>query len=205
MSRVVRMHMEGSTLVIQTRVYLDCRLPDPALAKNLLLDGLQRISLQGPYPVGEESIRVRVETEFAPKFSFSAVNVRMEDRKAVRRHGIMRLFNTISRAYLGARRRGLLKLCRFLLRFPDLFINIAGRDLTQPMQYEVQASIVAHEFGHIWGCRDQYRYRDNSKRRPDVANGDIMYRTGGTQRMQPYHIAGFCRCARRGRLPLRPI
>jgi len=205
MKRIVDMRMQGGTLCIRTRIHMEVRTKDAALAQRLLVDGIARIGTQGPYMVDGRAVEVVSEADFAEEFSLFAVNVRVEDVPLRREHGIRRLFNTVSRAYWGARFAGLSKAMRRLLRFPDVFINLGGRDIGQEAQYAYMCSVVAHEFAHVWGCADQYKYRSDAKRRPDVAADDLMYRTGASQRMQPYHIKRLCACAGKGRLPLRRI
>ncbi len=205
MKRIVSMKMNGDILQLYTRVYVDARIEDKALAKQLICDGIARIGEQGPYAIGEKRVEVSSSTEFTERFALDAVNVRVEDVAAARRQGILRIFNTVSRAYMGARFRGLYKFARRLLHFPDVFINLAGRDITQSAQYALECSVVAHEFAHVWGCADQYKYKNDEKRSPSVAADDLMYRTGASQRMQPYHIERFCMCAKKGKLPVRRI
>ncbi|MDO5112543.1 MAG: hypothetical protein Q4E65_09570 [Clostridia bacterium] len=206
MKPIVEMRMLGAdTLLIATRIHAENRLQDTALGLRLLADGVAHLQTHAPYQLPDGPMQVCTQIAWAEKFSPDAINVRIEDKPMRRRHGLLRLFNTVSRVYFGARRRGPCKLMRFLLGMPDMFINIAGRDLHDPVQYALMVSVVAHEFAHVWGCRDQYRFRDDAKRRPNVADGDLMYRTGPHQRLQPYHIQGLCACAKRGKLPVRGI
>ncbi len=205
MKNIVTMRMEGDTLIIRTRVYVDVRSGDDETAKRLICDGIARIGEQSPYMVGERLIYVSSEAELVERFSLDAVNVRVENVRLRRKNGLMRIFNTVSRAYMGARRIGILKLSRRLMRFPDVFINLQERDIAIHQQYMLQVSVVAHEFAHVWGCADQYKYRNDEKRSPRVAENDLMFRTGSLQRMQPYHIKRFCECAKKGKLPLRRI
>ncbi len=206
MKPIVQMRMQGTdTLVIATRVYVDDCLPAGAPGLRLLADGVAHMQAHAPYQLPAGPIQVCTQVEWARAFSPDAINVRLQDKPVRRRHGPLRLFNTVSRVYWGARRRGPCKLMRFLCRMPDMFINIGGYNLNDPAQYALMVSVVAHEFAHVWGCRDQYRFRDDAKRGPNVADGDLMYRTGPRQRLQPYHIQGLCACAKRGKLPIRGI
>ncbi len=205
MKPIVRMKMEGDTLIIRTRAHIEVRTGDPAAAVALIRAGIERIGAQSPYTLDDRQITVRSELELVDGFSFDAVNVRVEDRPVTRRHGLMRLFNTVSRAYFGAGRRGISKLVRHILRFPDVFINLGGHDLSNDAQRALMQSITAHEFAHVWGCADQYKYRNDQKRSAKVREDDLMYRTGAFQKMQPYHIKRFCACAKKGKLPLRRI
>lgn len=206
MKPIVSMRMLGEdTLLLATRVHVDNRLPDAALGMRLLMDGVAHVQRHAPYSLPQGKVRACTRIEYARAFSLDALNVRLQDKPMRRRHGLLRLFNTVSRVYIGARRHGLFKLVRFLVRMPDMFINIGGRDLSDPVQYELMVSVVAHEFAHVWGCRDQYRFRDDAKRSAAVEDCDLMYRTGPRQHLQAYHIQGLCACAKRGKLPVRGI
>lgn len=205
MRRIVDMRMQDGVLHICTRVHMEARIEDAALARRLLADGIARIGAQGPYMVDGRAVEVVSAACFVERFSLFAVNVRVEDVPLRRERGIKRICNTVSRAYWGARFAGFSKAMRRLLRFPDVFINLGGKDIGQEAPYAYMCSVVAHEFAHVWGCADQYKYRSDEKRRPEVAAEDLMYRTGASQRMQPYHIKRFCACAGKGRLPLRRI
>lgn len=205
MTPVVRMEMREDTLLLHTRVYIELHVENREVAKRLICDGIERISRQSPYRADGRDIRVLSQYELAPAFSAASVNVRVIDKPVTRRMGIARIFNNVSRAYPDARRTGLFKLIRRVLRFPDVIINLGGKDIDDPADYGLMCSVVAHEFAHVWGCGDQYKLLNDEKRKPDVAQDDLMYRTGVFQRMQGYHIAKLCAYAKKGKLPLRKI
>ena len=199
------MEASGNILRLHTRVYFDIRVENKEAALRLLSDGIRRIASQSPYWAEGREITVCSEFETVPDFSAHSVNVRVVDQPVIRRYGIMRLFNTVSRAYPGAGRSGLFKWIRRALRFPDVVINIGGKNLENAADYGLLCSVVEHEFAHVWGCGDQYKLRNDQKRKPHVAEDDLMYRTGVFQRMQGYHIAKLCAFAKKGKLPLRKI
>ena len=205
MKPVVRMTAAKGLLRLQTRVYLDIRVENESEVRHLIEDGIRRIATHSPYQTNGRTLFVESEMEYVEAFSVDAVNVRIVDQPLIRRHGVLRFWNTVSRAYPDARRCGLFKWIRRALRFPDVVINLGGAKIDEPSRYDYLCSVVAHEFAHVWGCGDQYKLRNEQKRKPDVADGDLMYRTGASQRMQPYHIARLYAFAKKGKLPLRKI
>lgn len=88
-----------------------------------------------------------------------------------------------------------------------MFINLSGKDMENPWNRAVVASVVQHEFGHVLGFRDKYKCRKRKfiKRNPNVSDSDIMYRVGDAQGFMEYHINRLKECASRGKLPFRGV
>ncbi|MEG1547295.1 MAG: hypothetical protein RR527_00975 [Clostridia bacterium] len=203
MNRILRLYMQGDTIVVALRVYIDARAGDSKIAREMIADGIRLIESHSPYQVCGKSTALKVELTMADRFALDCVNVRVYDKTPI----VRRMYDprvNVSRAYFGAKWIGPFKLSRFLMRFPDVFINIAGRDITQPLGYAQTCSVVLHEFGHVLGFADKYRYRGKvcGKRSEDVADDDIMYRTGACQHLMEYHILKLRGCAQKGRLPV---
>lgn len=193
-------------MVLGLRIYMDIRLQAREAARTMVLEGIKGIERQGPYCLDEALVPVRVEITEVKRFSPFAVNVRVYDKKSVRRRFfLLRPFNNVSRCYMGARWTGFLKLERFLLRFPDMFINLDGRRLETVQGMRLMQSVVLHEFGHVFGFKDKYRFRDDRKRNKSVADDDLMYRTGDGQCLQAYHIQRLLACAKKGRIPIKRV
>jgi len=133
-----------------------------------------------------------------------AVNVRIIDETPVIRKWYSPRIN-VSRAYYGTRRKGLLKLERFIMRKPDVYINLAGKDVQDQRQRGVTCSVIQHEFGHVLGFKDKYRMRNFKKKNEDVDDGDIMYRVGEAQKFMEYHIRRLRSCADKGNIPFRNV
>lgn len=200
----LRLYMEGEKVICAFTLHMDIRRGDEELLKEILLRGLHR--MEGEYETDAGHVEVGVRVELADKFSFGAVNVRVEDKIPVVRKWYSPKLN-VSRAYLGTRRRGALKLARYVWKMPDVFINTAGRDMEDHRCQAVVCSIVQHEFGHVLGFRDKYKYKHNkfSKSSLSVGDGDIMFRVGTSQRFMEYHIKRLKECAKKGRLPFRSV
>lgn len=200
----VRLYMDGDTLTLRFRVYLDISGVDAQLAREMIFSGIARPELNSPYKVGSREVAVRVIVEEAPAFSLDAVNVRVYDITPVVRRRLSPKYN-VSRAYFGADRRTPYKLWRRALRFPDVFINVAGRSIDTPRGMELMQSVVMHEFMHVVNFQDKYRGKKGKKRNKRVQDRDIMYRTGAPQHMMEYHVKRLLDCAVKGKLPIRRI
>ena len=140
----------------------------------------------------------------AENFSLDALNIRVYDKTPVIRGPLNPRVN-VSRAYFFSGWTGPFKLERYLLRLPDIFINLGGRNIKTEAGYKLVRSVVMHEFGHVLSFRDQYRGKAGKKRNASVENRDIMYRTGDSQRFMEYHIRRLYHCAEREKLPVRRI
>lgn len=197
--RPLALSMEGGCIVCRLAVYVEDRSGRGEDMPALIASGIRR--MEGEYSLGNSPVGLRVELTLADTFRLGAVNLRVIDKTPEVRRWYSPGYN-VSRAYFGARRIGLLKLWRYIFRRPDVYINLKGRDLAQPAGLEAVRSVVQHEFGHVLGFRDQYRRKSFAKRRADIADDDIMYRTGSGQRFMGYHIARLSKYARRGRLPI---
>lgn len=200
----LRLYMDGEKVMCAFTLHIEVRSGDPELMKELILRGLSRI--EGEYVTENGPVEVGVSAETADEFSFGALNLRVEDKFPIVRKWYSPAMN-VSRAYIGARRRGLMKLIRYLWKMPDVFINTAGRDMANPRNQAILASIVQHELGHVLGFRDKYVYKKHKfiKSRDSVADRDIMYRTGEAQGFMEYHIKRLKQCAKRERLPFRNV
>ena len=200
----LRLYMEGNRVICAFTLYIDVRGGEPELMKDIICRGLNR--MEGEYPTQRGTVEIGVKVDFADEFSYGAVNVRVEDKYPIVRKWYSPRIN-VSRAYPGARRKGLLKLTRYLWRMPDVFINIGGRDVTQERGRAMIASVVQHEFGHVLGFKDKYRYKKHKfiKSKSTVADRDIMYRTGDAQGFMEYHIKRLKECAEREKLPFKSV
>ncbi len=204
MSRALRLYMENGVLHMAFRLYVDvCRVA-PDEAQRMVDAGVRRYEALSPYTVCGQDVPVRVHIEYAPRFGLDCVNVRVYDKTPVRRRMLDPRIN-VSRAYFGTRRRGTLKLMRFIMRKPDVYINYAGRDLQTQAGRTLVEAVVMHEFGHVLGLKDKYRRLSGKKRGAGVQDRDFMYRTGGGQRPMEYQMAYLLHVAERGRLSLRSI
>lgn len=200
----LQLYMEGDKVICAFTLHIDVGAGEPELMAEIISRGLHR--MEGLYDTDDGTVEIGVKLKFADKFSFGAVNVRVEDKTPVIRKWYSPRMN-VSRAYIGARRRGLLKLTRYLWKMPDVFINIAGRDMENPRNQAIMASVVQHEFGHVLGFRDKYKYKKHKfiKRGASVADGDIMFRVGDAQRFMEYHIKRLKECAEKGKLPFKNV
>lgn len=196
------LYRDGERAVCAFSLYIDSRTGEPEEMERLLLDGLGRIA--GRYDTAEGPVEVEVRVNIAGKFSLGAVNVRVVDETPVIRKRYSPRIN-VSRAYYGARRKGLLKLMRFIMRKPDVYINLAGKDAQNQRQRGIICSVIQHEFGHVLGFKDKYRMRNFKKKNEGVEDGDIMYRVGDAQRFMEYHIRRLKSCADKGRVPFRNV
>ena len=200
----LRLYMEGDRVICAFTLYIDVRAGEPEQMRDIIRRGLSR--MEGRYDTDNGPVEIGVRVDIVERFSLGAVNVRVENKTPVIRKWYSPRMN-VSRAYWDARRKGLLKLTRYLWRRPDVFINIAGRDMENPRNQAITAMIVQHEFGHVLGFKDKYRYRKHkfSKSKSSVADRDIMYRIGEGQGFMEYHIKRLKECAAKGRLPFRGV
>ena len=200
----LRLYMEGDRVMCAFTLYIDVRAGDPELMKDIIRRGLSRIA--GEYCTEDAPVEIGVKVDFADEFSFGAVNVRVEDKYPVIRKWYSPRMN-VSRAYFGARRKGLMKLARYLWKMPDVFINIAGRDMDNLRNQAILASVVQHEFGHVLGFKDKYRCKNHKfiKSKSSVGDRDIMYRVGDAQGFMEYHIKRLKECAEKEKLPFRSV
>ena len=200
----LRLYMEGDRVMCAFTLYIDVRAGDPELMKDIIRRGLNRIA--GEYPTQSSPVNIGVKVDFTDEFSMGAVNVRVEDKYPVIRKWYSPRMN-VSRAYFGTRRKGLMKLARYLWKMPDVFINISGRDMTQERNQAILASVVQHEFGHVLGFKDKYRHKKHKfvKSKSSVADRDIMYRVGDAQGFMEYHIKRLKECAEREKLPFKSV
>ncbi len=200
----LRLYMEGDKVICDFTLYIEVRAGEPELMMDIIRRGLSR--MEGEYSTDGGPVEIGVKVDIADRFSLGAVNVRVEDKTPVIRKWYSPRMN-VSRAYIGARRKGLLKLARYLWRRPDVFINIAGRNMENPRSRAILACIVQHEFGHVLGFKDKYRYKKHKfvKSKSTVADRDIMYRTGDAQGFMEYHIKRLKECAAKGKLPFRGV
>ena len=106
----LELYRDGEKVVCAFTLYIDPRAGEPEEMQQLMLDGLGRIA--GCY--GTVNVRIIDETPVIRKWYSPRINV--------------------SRAYYGARRKGLLKLWRFIMRKPDVYINLAGKDVQDQRQ-----------------------------------------------------------------------
>jgi len=194
------LYVENGRIVCEFSVFVESRAMEGEAAFTLIERGLRRMEGEYETACGAQTLEVRINR--AEAFSISAVNVRVTDSTPVIRRWYDPRIN-VSRQYIGTRRRGIFKFWRWVFRKPDIFINLAGRNPDFPPSREAIISVVQHEFGHVLGLRDQYRRRDQKKRRPEVADCDIMYRTGPGQAFMGYQIERIKLCAARGSLPRR--
>lgn len=200
----VELYMEEGRVICSFTLHIDVRAGEQERSTELVLSGLRR--MEGIYDTADGPVEIAVKTELTDRFSFGAVNVRVEDKTPVIRKWCSPKMN-VSRAYIYARYRGLMKLTRFVWRKPDVFINLSGKDMENPWNRAVVASVVQHEFGHVLGFRDKYKCRKRKfiKRNPNVSDSDIMYRVGDAQGFMEYHINRLKECASRGKLPFRGV
>ena len=200
----LRLYMEGDKVICAFTLHIDVRSGETELMKEVISRGLSRI--EGEYPTDEGPVNIGVKVDFAERFSFDAINVRVEDKTPVVREWYSPRMN-VSRAYFGTRRKGLLKLIRCIWKMPDVFINTAGRDMDIPRNQTIMAFVVQHEFGHVLGFRDKYKYKKHKfvKSKSSVADRDIMYRLGESQGFMEYHIKRLKECAKKGKLPFRSV
>lgn len=200
----LRLYMEGDRVMCAFTLHIDVRAGDPELMKDIIRRGLNRI--EGEYPTQSGPVNIGVKVDFTDEFSMGAVNVRVEDKYPVIRKWYSPRMN-VSRAYFGARRKGLMKLARYLWKMPDMFINIAGRDMDNPRNQAILASVVQHEFGHVLGFKDKYRCKKHKfiKSKSSVADRDIMYRVGDAQGFMEYHIKRLKECAEKEKLPFKSV
>ncbi len=198
----LELYKDGEKVVCAFTLYIDPGAEEPDEMRRLILDGLGRIA--GRYDTGQGPVEVEVRVDISDKFRFGAVNVRIIDETPVIRKRYSPRIN-VSRAYYGARRRGLLKLGRFILRKPDVYINLSGRDMQDQRQRGVICSVIQHEFGHVLGFKDKYRMKSFRKKNEDVDDRDIMYRVGDAQKFMEYHIRRLKSCADKGRIPFRNV
>lgn len=200
--RPLALYRDGERVVCAFTLYIESKLGDADELRRLMLEGLGRIG--GRYQTGEGPVEVEARADITDRFSFGALNVRIIDETPVIRKWYSPKIN-VSRAYYGARRRGLLKLQRFIWRKPDLYINLAGRDIRDARQRGVVCSVIQHELGHVLGFKDKYRMRSFKKKNGSVEDGDIMYRVGPAQRFMEYHIRRLKSCADKGRIPFKNV
>ena len=200
----LRLYMDGDKVICAFTLHIEICSGEPELMRDIICRGLNRI--EGEYPTEDGPVQIGVKIIFADKFSFGAINVRVEDVTPVVREWYSPRMN-VSRAYMGTRRKGLLKLARYLWNMPDVFINIAGRDMTEERSRAIMASVVQHELGHVLGFKDKYRCKKHkfTKSKSSVADRDIMYRTGDAQVFMEYHIKRLKECAKREKLPFRSV
>lgn len=200
----LKLYMEGDKVICAFTLHIDVGSGEPECIMDIIRRGLSR--MEGVYDTESGSVEIGVKAEFADKFSFGAVNVRVEDKTPVIRKWYSPHMN-VSRAYIGARRKGLLKLTRYLWQMPDVFINIAGRDMEDPRSQAIMASVVQHELGHVLGFKDKYKYKKHKfiKSKSSVSNRDIMYRVGDAQGFMEYHIKRLKECAGKGKLPFKSV
>ena len=200
----LRLYMEGNRVMCAFTLHIDVRAGNPELMTDIIRRGLSR--MEGEYHTQGGSVEIGVRVDFADEFSLGAVNVRVEDKYPVVRKWYSPRMN-VSRAYVGTRRKGLMKLTRYLWSMPDVFINIAGRDMTQERNQAILASVVQHEFGHVLGFKDKYRCKKHKfiKSKSSVADRDIMYRVGDAQGFMEYHIKRLKECAEREKLPFKSV
>ena len=200
----LRLYMEGDQVICAFALHIDIRAGEPELMADIVSRGLSRMA--GEYQTENGPVKIGVRVEYTDEFSFDAVNVRVEDKTPVIRKWYSPKMN-VSRAYFGARRKGLLKLMRYIWKKPDVFINIAGRDMEHPRNQAILACIVQHEFGHVLGFRDKYKYKNHKfiKSKSTVPDRDIMYRIGDGQGFMDYHIKRLKECAQKEKLPFRGV
>ncbi len=200
----LELYMEEGRVICAFTLYIDVRAGEPEEMKELIIRGLKR--MEGIYHTEDGPVEIGIRAALVDRFSLGAVNVRVEDKTPVIRKWYSPHIN-VSRAYVYARYRGLMKLTRYLWKRPDVFINLSGRDMQNPRNQAIAAAVVQHEFGHVLGFRDKYKCKKHKfiKRSPDVADRDIMYRVGDAQGFMEYHIKRLKECAMRGRLPFRGI
>ena len=200
----LRLYMEENRVMCAFTLHIDVRAGEPELMKDIIRRGLNR--MEGEYPTEIGPVEIGVKVDFADEFSLGAVNVRVEDKYPVNRKWYSTRMN-VSRAYFGTRRKGLMKLARYLWKMPDVFINISGRDMTQERNQAILASVVQHEFGHVLGFKDKYRHKKHKfvKSKSSVADRDIMYRVGDAQEFMEYHIKRLKECAEREKLPFKSV
>ena len=201
-NKPVRLYMEGDTVVLEVRVYLDIRTEDVPLAREMALAGLRRAGDMSPYQCGGRDISIRVDVEETDGFSLDAVNLRVYDITPVVRWRLSPKYN-VSHAFLGAARPGLGKLIRRAAGVPDISINLGGRDIHTERGMTLMQTVVMHEFMHVISFMDKYRGKKGKKLRRSVQDRDIMYRTGGSQRLMEYHVKRLADCAKKGKLPIR--
>ncbi len=200
--RPLRLYEENGAVVCEFTLHIDARAAEPEEARKLILEGMDRIA--GEYAMADRTVSVKVRVNIAERFSLGAINVRLIDKTPVIRRWYDPRVN-VSRAYFGTRRMGLQKLLRFVLRRPDIYINLSGRSISEPAQRAVTCSVIQHEFGHVLGFADKYRPRSFKKKSQAVDDRDIMYRVGNAQGFMEYHIKRLECCAKRGRLPFRNV
>ncbi|MBQ2985472.1 MAG: hypothetical protein IJB30_02095 [Clostridia bacterium] len=200
----LKLYMEGDKVICAFTLHIDVGWGEAELMTDIIRRGLSR--MEGVYQTSGGPVEIEVRAELAERFSLGAVNVRVENKTPVIRKWYSPRMN-VSRAYIGARRKGLMKLTRYLWRMPDVFINIAGRDMEIPRNQAILACIVQHEFGHVLGFRDKYRYKKHRfiKSKSSVVDRDIMYRIGEAQGFMEYHIKRLKECASKGKLPFRSV
>ena len=206
MLKPVRIYMENGDIVLKFRLYLDIRTEDRQLARELILSGIKRAQEQSPYSVRGRDVNIRVETEETEAFSLDAVNVRVYDITPVVRKRFSPKRN-VSRAFLGAAHIWTDKLTRRIVGMPDVYINIAGRDIASARGMLLMQSVVLHEFMHVISFKDKYKGRGEKQKKLNkrVQDRDIMYRTGGSQRLMEYQVKRLLDCAERGKLPIRLV
>lgn len=194
----LKLYMEENSIVCEFSVYVDDRTNSGEKARELIEKGLLR--MEKAYITNEGDVTLRVKVNFAEKFSFSAVNTRIISQYPEERRWYKRGYN-VSREYIGARHKGVFKFLRFVYRMPDVVINLRGRNLEDESSMNFMCSVVQHEFGHVLGFRDQYRRKTFAKRKANISDRDIMYRTGIRQEFMEYHIKRLKRCAQKGKPP----
>lgn len=196
----LKLYLSGESIVAEFTVFVENRCGCQCDVRELIAGGIRR--MEGLYRIEDAQQEVSVGLKFLEEFSIGAVNVRVIDRTPEERRFWHRNYN-VSRAYFGSRRRGILKLFRYVFRRPDVIINLKGRDPEDPASAEIIYSVVQHEFGHVLGLRDQYKRRTFKKRCAWVDDRDLMYRTGHGQRFMGYQIKRIKGFAARKRLPYR--